>query len=77
MDSEKSGIWYVGLSGDPIEQLKQHNKGKSRFTKEYIPWKLIYTELSGDLKQARELEKFYKTKSGKNKLKNILGLQSG
>lgn len=72
LESLKSGIWYVGLSENPHERIKQHNKGKSKFTKGHIPWKLLYIEKVGELKLAREKEKYYKTASGKRKLKQIL-----
>ena len=57
IDSERNGIWYVGLSSNPELRLIQHNQGKSKFTIGYISWKLIYTELAGDLKNVRKLEK--------------------
>jgi predicted GIY-YIG superfamily endonuclease len=73
IESQKSGVWYVGLSANPELRLIQHNQGKSKFTSGYIPWKLIYTELAGDLKNARKMEKYYKSAAGKRKLKKILG----
>jgi predicted GIY-YIG superfamily endonuclease len=73
IQSERDGIWYVGLSSDPKSRLKQHNAGKSKFTKGHLPWILIYTEKAGDLPQARKVEKYYKTAAGKRKLNKILG----
>jgi hypothetical protein len=35
---------------------------------------LLYTEKAGDLKNARAMEKYYKSAAGKRKLKKILGL---
>jgi putative endonuclease len=72
IESLDSGIWYVGLSVDPEARLKQHNQGKSKFTKGHIPWKLIYTEFVGDIRQAREREKYYKSSSAKNRLRKKL-----
>jgi len=74
LESEKSGVWYVGLSSDPQTRLMQHNQGKSKFTSGHIPWKLLYIEKAGDLKNARAMEKYYKSAAGKRKLKKILGL---
>ncbi|MGD9931491.1 MAG: GIY-YIG nuclease family protein [Mangrovibacterium sp.] len=73
LESQKSGKWYVGLSSNPEGRLKQHNQGKSHFTKGHIPWVLLYSEKIGDLKDARQKEKYYKTAAGKKKLKSILG----
>jgi predicted GIY-YIG superfamily endonuclease len=74
LESEKSGVWYIGLSSDPQTRLMQHNQGKSKFTSGHIPWKLLYSEKAGDLKNARAKEKYYKSAAGKRKLKKILGL---
>ena len=73
IESESSGIWYVGLSQNPEERLKQHNKGKSKYTSSHLPWKLLYKEKIGNLAEARKREKYYKTSAGKRRLKKILG----
>lgn len=73
IESERDEIWYVGLSSDPKSRLKQHNGGKSKFTKGHLPWILIYTEKIEDLPEARKMEKYYKTAAGKRKLNKILG----
>uniref|UniRef100_UPI003216CC0F GIY-YIG nuclease family protein n=1 Tax=uncultured Draconibacterium sp. TaxID=1573823 RepID=UPI003216CC0F len=73
IESDKDGIWYIGLSVEPDERLKQHNKGKSKFTKGHIPWRLLYKEKVGSLQLARRKEKYYKTSAGKRRLKKILG----
>ena len=75
LESEKSGVLYVGLSVNPELRLIQHNQRKSKFTSGHIPWKLIYTEKAGDLQNARKLEKYYKSAAGKRRLKKILGLE--
>jgi len=38
LQSEKTGVWYVGLSSDPKSRLIQHNQGKSKFTKGNLVW---------------------------------------
>ncbi|WP_346861734.1 GIY-YIG nuclease family protein [uncultured Draconibacterium sp.] len=74
IQSENDGVWYVGLSANPVERLKQHNKGKSKFTKGHIPWRLLYQDKVGSLSDTRKKEKYYKTSAGKRRLKKILGL---
>ena len=73
LESQKTGIWYVGLSANPEERLVQHNRGKSKFTKGHIPWILLYKEEVGGLKEARKREKYYKSAAGKRKLKILMG----
>ncbi len=66
--SLKSGLIYIGIAIDSNKRLKDHNRGKSKFTKGYMPWELIYTEKCDDWKSAREKEKYYKTSRGKKEL---------
>ena len=72
LESLTDGIWYVGLSENPDKRLKQHNQGKSKFTKGHLPWRLLYKEKIGNLKEARIKEKYYKTAAGKRRLKRLL-----
>ena len=41
LKSEKSGIYYTGIAKNVELRLVNHNKGKSRFTKGHLPWKII------------------------------------
>ena len=50
-------------------RLIEHNRGKSRFTKGQLPWKLIYYEETGDREDARKREKYLKSAAGKRYLK--------
>ncbi len=68
---------YVGMSSDPESRLIQHNAGQSRYTSAFRPWKIVYTELAGNIEDARRLEKYYKTAAGRRKIKKILEDKSG
>ena len=63
---------YVGMSADPESRLKEHNAGKSQFTKAFRPWKIVYTEKAGGREGARKLEKYYKSAGGRRKIKRII-----
>lgn len=69
--SEVDGRIYVGFSSDVNKRLKEHNAGRTKSTKGYRPWKLIFEEKVAGRKEAREKEKYYKSGVGKEKLKNI------
>ncbi|MCU0368339.1 MAG: GIY-YIG nuclease family protein [Cyclobacteriaceae bacterium] len=61
---------YIGSTKDIDRRLREHNEGKSQSTKAYKPFELIaYVAVQSELK-ARELEKYFKTGSGKAILKN-------
>ena len=70
--SEKDGRVYVGFSENVHRRLKEHNSGKTKSTKGYRPWKLIFTKECETRIQARELEKYYKSGIGKEKLKKMV-----
>ena len=74
LKSLSSAIHYTGIAKDVELRLKDHNRGKSRFTKGHMPWELIYQEGPYPTKEARSKEKYYKTHSGKLylKSKNVL-----
>ena len=43
--SEKYGFIYVGMTANLERRLKEHNSGKSLYTKRFKPWKVIYLSL--------------------------------
>ena len=70
--SKKDGRIYVGFSENVQKRFNEHNSGKTRSTKGYRPWKLIFTKGCETRIQARELEKYYKSGIGKEKLKRMV-----
>uniref|UniRef100_F4C1B0 Excinuclease ABC C subunit domain protein n=1 Tax=Sphingobacterium sp. (strain 21) TaxID=743722 RepID=F4C1B0_SPHS2 len=69
--SERDGRIYVGLSQNVEKRLNEHNEGRTKSTKGYIPWKLIYKEEVGNRLTARKREKYYKSGIGKEFLKSL------
>lgn len=69
--SEMDGRVYVGFSLDVERRLKEHNAGKTRSTKGYRPWRLIYTEEVEGRIVARNKEKYFKSGIGKEFLKSL------
>ncbi len=65
---------YVGLTNMVDRRVSEHNKGKNRSTKAYIPFKLIYFETFTTREGARKKEIYYKSGVGKEFLKNINAL---
>jgi putative endonuclease len=76
--SKRDNRIYVGISRDINRRVNEHNGGKVFSTKAFIPWNLLYSEYAGPVEIARNREKYYKSASGKRKLKKIfLALNSG
>ncbi|MFA7420819.1 MAG: GIY-YIG nuclease family protein [Melioribacteraceae bacterium] len=36
--------YYVGHSADTVKRMSEHNSGKVKSTKAFVPWKIVYTE---------------------------------
>ncbi len=76
MVSEKDGVIYIGMATDYEIRLKEHNKGKSKYTSGHIPWRIFYSEYVGGSEAARKREKYFKTASGRRN-SNIVTLFAG
>jgi putative endonuclease len=70
--STVDGRLYKGVSGDIEQRLLEHNAGKTKSTRPYKPWTLVYFEKFDTFEEARNREKFFKSGSGREFLKNIL-----
>ncbi len=63
---------YVGFTNNLDRRLKEHNSGKTRFTKIFMPWNVIYSEQVETRQEARQKEKYYKSAAGRRFIKNII-----
>ncbi|MFA6463457.1 MAG: GIY-YIG nuclease family protein [Candidatus Paceibacterota bacterium] len=36
---------YVGMTNDIERRIGEHNSGRHVYTKRFLPWKIIYTEV--------------------------------
>lgn len=70
--SRKNGRLYTGSTNDLRKRLKQHNEGKSTWTKNRGLWELIYYEDCLNEQDARSREKYLKSGMGKRYIKNRL-----
>ena len=70
--SEVDNRIYVGFTDNLTRRLREHDSGKTKSTKGFRPWKLFYTERVSERMEARKREKYLKSGSGKEFLKQIL-----
>jgi putative endonuclease len=70
--SDKDRRIYVGFSSNLEKRIIEHNSGKTKSTKGYLPWKLLYFEEVSNRALARQKEKYYKSGIGKEFLKSLL-----
>lgn len=69
LQSEKDKRYYYGYTSDLHRRLSEHNSGKAKSTRGRRPLRLHYHEEYEKPMQAREREKFFKSKAGYAELK--------
>jgi putative endonuclease len=67
--SELNGSFYVGLTVDISLRIWQHNRGMTKSTKGFRPWKLVFSETFLTRIEARKREKYLKSGIGKEFIK--------
>ncbi len=72
LNSEKYNRYYVGCSSNWKRRLFEHNNGKVRSTKAYVPWFVIHQEEFSSKSEAFEREKQIKSYKGGNAFKNLI-----
>ena len=63
---------YSGISNNLDNRVKEHKAGKSPFTKNRLPVKLIFYEVFNNKEDAQRRERYFKTSKGKSTLKLML-----
>ena len=63
---------YTGVTNDLRKRFRQHNSGKSTWTKKDMPWTLAYYEACLNQDDAKSREKYLKSGMGKRYIKNRL-----
>jgi putative endonuclease len=69
LKSENNWRFYVGMTSNLEKRIEEHNKGYTKSTKGYRPWKLFFFETFQSRAEARSREKYYKSGIGKEKIK--------
>ena len=62
---QDSSRFYTGKSREPHERLKEHNRGKCRYTSGFRPWKLIVHMWFESDSKADAFERYLKSGSGR------------
>ncbi|NNF33539.1 MAG: GIY-YIG nuclease family protein [Saprospiraceae bacterium] len=73
LKNEKVGRRYKGMTQDLDGRLKEHNRGKTKSTKEEKGWEIEYFEIFNTREKARAREKYFKTAAGRRWIKKKLG----
>ena len=72
LQSQKNNKWYIGYTSDLRKRFKQHNEGKSTYTKGRGPYIIMYYEACLNEDDARSRELYLKTGIGRRYLNSRL-----
>ncbi|MDQ7815907.1 MAG: GIY-YIG nuclease family protein [Melioribacteraceae bacterium] len=62
----KDNSFYYGFTSNLEKRLDEHNKGKVKYTKGHLPWRLHYFEKYKTRSESIRRENFFKSISGYN-----------
>lgn len=65
LKSSKSPKLYYGYTEDLKRRFKEHNEGKSQYTKPFIPWQIAWYCAFVSEQKAKDFELYLKSGSGK------------
>ncbi|MBI4982242.1 MAG: GIY-YIG nuclease family protein [Candidatus Omnitrophica bacterium] len=69
--NEAKNRTYAGVADDVEKRLKEYNAGRVKSSSPYRPYKVIHTESFETLSEARQKEKFYKSTTGRRRIKEM------
>lgn len=75
LKSLKNQRHYTGSTDNLDRRLKEHNDGRSKYTKRTRPFVLVYKEECQTRVEAYRREMFFKTGKGREFVKNQLGVK--
>ena len=64
--------YYIGCTSNLKRRILEHNSGKTRSTKAYMPWQLVYEEYFSSEQQAFIREKEIKSYKSGIKFKKLI-----
>ena len=77
LQSLKAKSFYIGYTTNLSRRESEHNKGNTKSTRPYTPWKLIYSEEFDDKSTAYKREWYLKHPKGYKKKLEIIQKYGG
>ena len=71
LESQKQKRFYIGMCRDMERRLKEHNSGKTKSTKGFRPWHILFIEDYNTRDEARTRELYLKSGIGREYIKTI------
>ena len=63
--SKNDDRFYVGMTANIQQRIRDHNSGRNKSTKPYRPWIVVHTDVFQNRTDARRREKYLKTAAGR------------
>jgi len=73
LKSRNFDYFYIGHTADLEKRLSEHNSGRVKSTKKYLPWEIIYYESINTKSEAYKRELQIKSYKGGNAFKKLIG----
>ncbi|HLT24059.1 MAG TPA: GIY-YIG nuclease family protein, partial [Ignavibacteria bacterium] len=73
LQSARDGTYYVGSTSNLEDRITRHNGGRSKYTKNRIPWKLVYTEEFSSKLEANHRELEIKKWKSRKMIEKLIG----
>jgi len=70
--SESEKQTYTGCTKNLELRLVEHNSGHVKSSRPYRPYRVLYFEQLESLKEARQRERYFKSTSGRRKIKELI-----
>tara|TARA_R110000772_G_C13165149_1_gene426394 strand:+ start:86 stop:382 length:297 start_codon:yes stop_codon:yes gene_type:complete len=71
LSSLRRNYIYVGMTSDVKRRMTEHNVGKEKTTRPYLPFRLLYIESCENRIESRKREKYWKSGTYKICHRNI------
>lgn len=72
LKSERNHRFYIGCTSNLQRRIDEHNNGKVRSTKAFVPWTIIFIEKYTSKTEAFKREKQLKSYKGGKAFKELL-----
>ena len=72
LQSKKDNSYYIGSTNNIENRLKNHNSGRSRYTKNKLPYIIVYKEDFASLAEARKREYYLKSLKSRKYIEKLI-----
>ncbi|MFA4967373.1 MAG: GIY-YIG nuclease family protein [Candidatus Margulisiibacteriota bacterium] len=72
LKSENNGKYYIGCTKDIEKRIREHNSGKTKSIKAFLPYSVAYKEEFTNFSEARKRERFIKAQKSRKYIDELI-----